>query len=413
MNPPPPRQDPSRPAAYPRRVLVCMVGLSPAVVTETFHALSTLLPDPFVPTEVHVVTTAAGDEALRRLLAPRPAQGTNVWDQMLDEVLPPGAPRPALDAHVHVVSRAGQRLDDIVDPADQIAVADTLLAVLRPLAADEHCAIHASLAGGRKSMGFYMGYAMSLLARAQDQLSHVLVSPSWLERHPGFFFPSRSGLGLQTPEGDPFHSAQAQVTLAPVSFVRMADGGADWLRHQDMSFDRAVAMAQQALAPQPVTLQVSERRLVCGSLGPGRERISVALSPQETAWYAYLASRRIAGECIPGSDEPGMVKLGKDFQRSVGLDLAELARWWTLAGASQDRSDAAIRQADLETACRPEYARAVFSEIRAKLLEALGPQAGRRLQILGPGERGKRDGLYGLSGIAPELLTVNQRVATG
>ena len=72
----------------------------------------------------------------------------------------------------------------------QVAMADTMLRVLRRLTADPQCAIHASIAGGRKSMSFYMGYAMSLLARPQDRMSHVLVTQAGYE-HPAFFYPTR------------------------------------------------------------------------------------------------------------------------------------------------------------------------------------------------------------------------------
>ena len=47
--------------------------------------------------------------------------------------------------------------------------------------------LHAS--GGRKTMTFTIGYAMSLFGRAQDSLSHVLVSGGY-ENIPGFWFPT-------------------------------------------------------------------------------------------------------------------------------------------------------------------------------------------------------------------------------
>jgi CRISPR-associated protein (TIGR02584 family) len=59
---------------------------------------------------------------------------------------------------------------------------------VRELTADPDCAIHASIAGGRKTMGFYLGYALSLFGRPQDRLSHVLVS-SPFESNQNFFYP--------------------------------------------------------------------------------------------------------------------------------------------------------------------------------------------------------------------------------
>jgi CRISPR-associated protein (TIGR02584 family) len=46
---------------------------------------------------------------------------------------------------------------------------------------DPDCALHCSLAGGRKVMSFYSGYLFSLGGRQQDRLSHTLISPSQLE----------------------------------------------------------------------------------------------------------------------------------------------------------------------------------------------------------------------------------------
>jgi CRISPR-associated protein (TIGR02584 family) len=45
------------PQDYQRRVLVCVTGLSPQVVTETVYALAHQA-EPWIPTEVHVLTTA-------------------------------------------------------------------------------------------------------------------------------------------------------------------------------------------------------------------------------------------------------------------------------------------------------------------------------------------------------------------
>ena len=42
-----------------RRILMCVSGMSPAVVTETLYALLTQ-DEPFVPDEVHVITTHKG-----------------------------------------------------------------------------------------------------------------------------------------------------------------------------------------------------------------------------------------------------------------------------------------------------------------------------------------------------------------
>ena len=59
--------DPRVPATYPRRIVLASLGLAPQVLTETLYCLGK--PElsqlekpepPFVPTEIHVVTTEEG-----------------------------------------------------------------------------------------------------------------------------------------------------------------------------------------------------------------------------------------------------------------------------------------------------------------------------------------------------------------
>jgi CRISPR-associated protein (TIGR02584 family) len=51
--------------------------------------------------------------------------------------------------------------------------------------------LHVSIAGGRKTMGFYAGYALSLYGRAQDRMSHVLVDEKF-EKGINFYYPSKN-----------------------------------------------------------------------------------------------------------------------------------------------------------------------------------------------------------------------------
>jgi CRISPR-associated protein (TIGR02584 family) len=48
------------PALHARRILLAVSGLSPQIVTETLYALAAQQDAPFVPTEVHLITTREG-----------------------------------------------------------------------------------------------------------------------------------------------------------------------------------------------------------------------------------------------------------------------------------------------------------------------------------------------------------------
>ena len=186
--------DNRRPASFPRRILLAVTGLSPQIVTETLHALAIGHDDPFVPTEVHLITTAEGAERARlALLSDKPG-----WFHRLRKDF--GLPEIAFDGgHIHILRDAsGQPMADIRSPADNLACADFITEKVRELSADPHSALHVSIAGGRKTMGFFLGYALSLFGRPQDRLSHVLVSEPF-ENSWAFFSPRPTKTSSRPP----------------------------------------------------------------------------------------------------------------------------------------------------------------------------------------------------------------------
>lgn len=70
----------------------------------------------------------------------------------------------------------GLALEDIRTAEQNEWAGDQICDIVRDLTADAGTRIHASAAGGRKTMGIYLTAAMQLFGRAQYCLSHVLVS---------------------------------------------------------------------------------------------------------------------------------------------------------------------------------------------------------------------------------------------
>lgn len=172
---------PSAPETHARRILLAVCGLSPQVVTETLYALAVKRQPAFVPTEIHLLTTREGGERARLSLLSR-APG---WlGRFRRDYRLPSLGLSA--ANIHVLAGERGRLADIRTPADNERLADALTDLVRRLTSDPAAALHVSIAGGRKTMGFYAGYALSLFGRPQDRLSHVLVSAEF-ECNPDFF----------------------------------------------------------------------------------------------------------------------------------------------------------------------------------------------------------------------------------
>ena len=245
------------PHAFPRRVLLAVTGLSPQVVTETLYALTQRQQPPFVPTEVRLITTATGAREARLNLL---AEKTGWFHRLRAEYRLPAI---RFDADcIHVLDDGqGRALDDIRTPEQNERAADFITDIVRSLTEDDSAALHVSLAGGRKTMGYYLGYALSLYGRAQDALSHVLVSEPF-ENNREFFYPTRNEHPIRVRRGDKeqtFDCREAQVDLAPIPFVRLRDGLPERLRKGSAPFSRVVAAAERSRRPPQLALQVGAR----------------------------------------------------------------------------------------------------------------------------------------------------------
>lgn len=180
-------------------------------------------------------------------------------------------------------------MNDIRELADNEAIADAITAQVRELTADPASAVHASIAGGRKTMGFYLGYALSLFGRPQDRLSHVLVS-SPFESNPNFFYPPpvERVIFSNGPDQRPLDASSATVMLADIPFVRLRDGLQETLLREGASFSEVVRQAQHNLAAPSLTLDAAACRVRCGET-------VLRLTPISFAWLAWFARRALAG----------------------------------------------------------------------------------------------------------------------
>jgi CRISPR-associated protein (TIGR02584 family) len=263
-----------------RRILLAVTGLSPQIVTETLYALCVKQTPPWVPDEVHLITSQEGAERARLdLLDPGKGQFYAFCRDY-----PQASGIDFCADYIHTMTRAnGTALDDIRTPEDNALAADAIHAKVQSLTADPANELHVSIAGGRKTMGFYLGYCLSMYAREQDKLSHVLVSEPF-EGLPDFYFPPKEGVLLHLRDGRPIHTDHARVMLAEIPFLRLRQILPSGALHPEQSFSDAVAATQTHLEKPVLTLYVDERKLRCGK----RELV---LPPLRFAFYLWMAER--------------------------------------------------------------------------------------------------------------------------
>jgi len=263
-----------------RRVLLLASGLSPQIVTETLYALAVARKPRWVPDEVHLITTAKGKErALSDLLAPK----TGWFHRLREEYdLPP----IQFDSRtIHLLTDAtGRPLEDIRTEADNEAAADAIVDLVRCLTMRPETELHVSIAGGRKTMGFFLGYALSLYGRVQDTMSHVLVSEPY-ESHPEFFYPSRRQRMIRAPDGKMLDTSDARIWLAEIPYVRMRLGVPEELIQGKVRYLDVVQAVESSLAKARIRLLPKQKKVET-PLGV------FELPPVDFAFYWWLADLR-------------------------------------------------------------------------------------------------------------------------
>ena len=203
----------TQPHEFSERVLLLVSGMSPQIVTETLFALSQQTPA-YIPTRVRLVTTRFGAQKARTQLLAKP---DGAFHRLCREY---GIPANIfVDQDIEVITDAdGHPLDDIQTRQENESAANKLVHVVREICRNDNAALHVSMAGGRKTMGYFAGYALSLFGRPQDRLSHVLVT-SGFESLPDFFYPSHEKRHLLNRAGETLDSLTAHIECADIPFM--------------------------------------------------------------------------------------------------------------------------------------------------------------------------------------------------
>jgi CRISPR-associated protein, NE0113 family len=267
------------------KVLLSVTGLSCQVVTETLYALAQEKSGQF-PDTVYILTTQEGADRAKLLLL---QEG---WLKRLlrDWKLPP---IQFTAEHIQTITdNNGQALSDIRTPEDNLAAADYIAQAVQQLTVDSE-QLHVSIAGGRKTMGFFAGYALTLYGRKQDRLSHVLVS-SQFESHPEFYYPTPYPHVIHTPPpaSKPLDTQTAEVSLADIPFLRLREQTIGISSDTNGRFYSAVAELQRRIDPPQIIADC--RKDVVFTLGD----CPLRLQPLQATFYFWMLQRQKAGKVI-------------------------------------------------------------------------------------------------------------------
>jgi CRISPR-associated protein (TIGR02584 family) len=267
---------------YKEKILVCVTGLSPQVVTETLYSLVCLKKPAFVPTQIHLITTREGAEHIQLTLLD-PNQG-KFFEFCQDYDIPVDAIKFNAST-VHVLqNNNNESMQDIRSDNDNELMANSMIRLIQQLTSIDDSILHVSIAGGRKTMGFYLGYAISLFGREQDRLSHVLVSEEFENNHE-FYYPPPQPKIMFTRQNKPVKTDQAKISLADIPFVRMRNGIPQSLLQGKTSFIETVNEIQKTFLPIKLIINRHCEIIVA-------EKI-IKMKPIEQAFYLWMIWRKL------------------------------------------------------------------------------------------------------------------------
>ncbi|WP_395005255.1 CRISPR-associated ring nuclease Csm6 [Undibacterium sp.] len=213
-------------------ILILLVGMSPAVVTETIWALCENVPDyeKFRPDRIVVITTADGRKILQSSLL-RSGATRAPLKRVIDLLdLPETCAQVDRGFEIRCPqSEQGVIYEDAHETDELDQMGDLIFSTVLEFTRSEDTRICLSLSGGRKSMSHLAGQTIALLARPRDFLVHVVVEPPRLEQCKDFYFPDpdRDTYFINPTHEDsnpePVFRQDIELRLARVPFVRLGD----------------------------------------------------------------------------------------------------------------------------------------------------------------------------------------------
>ncbi len=269
--------------------LACVIGLSSQIITETLYALMVQQIPPISVSEIFVFTTSIGKSNIIRTIL-----GSNgALDQFYSEYSLEENKIKFDENHILTLTDSdGIPLEDIRTASDNVCASNQILSFIQKLSKDNNRIIHASIAGGRKTMGVYLAFAMQLFGREHDKLYHILVDTD-CESNQNFFFPKKGDI--------------CSVQLAEVPFLRLKKYVIPSQNQNIYDYEKIVSHVQESLAfhdiIQPLYIILHNRTITIGET-------TICLPPKLFVLYELFVRFRLsAGENIHSADTSWYVDL--------------------------------------------------------------------------------------------------------
>lgn len=336
-------------------ILLAVAGMTPQVITETLYAILKEEPERF-PKEIYIITTTEGAEKIRNNLLGANGKLNEFCNEYgLDSF------KIDQDRHLKIIRDADNNLiEDARTREDQNIIADFIFNEVKELTAlnDDNTPkyrIHASIAGGRKTMTYLLGATMNILGNPEDKLSHVLVSEGY-ETNRDFYFPTKTEKLIKGREEGVFlDCSKAKVELSEIPLMRLRTLLTNETQKLLTTYTGAVTEINNSLtiSKKDLKLEIDTGSRTLHMITPDN-RYSVTLDPRLFAVYHLIISKMMQAESF---NIPGTTFTIKNFRNAYML-LIELFKYSTVYNDAYRSNPATF-----------EYGEKEFSDILDELLD--------------------------------------------
>jgi len=264
-----------------KNILICITGLTPQIVTETLFCLSVKNKIPV--NEIYVLTTSRGRDVILGKDKHTSTPKTPLNKEITAICKKYKIRKPLFaenEKHIIVAKEESVELPDIRTDKDNILFPNKAAEFIREKSSDPENTLYCSITGGRKSMSVHLANAISLFARPQDKLLHVLTK----EEHEFKGFYPKSEKEIEDLE------------ISEIPFVRLRSLLSSEMKDTKLlkyKFDKIVKVTQRRLKvlsnPKKLIIDIEKRELRYANE-------SLTLEPMEFLFYYYFVDIKNRGK---------------------------------------------------------------------------------------------------------------------
>lgn len=263
-----------------KNILVCVSGLTPQIVSETFYCLA--VQKKIVIDEIYVLTTKRGRDVILGIDDAHYTPKSVLKKELINLCAKYKIKMPLFennDSHIITAKEESLELSDIRTDKHNILFPNKTCEFINKLSSDPNSTLYCSISGGRKTMGVHLAFALSLFGRENDKLLHVLTSEE--NEFKGFY---------------PVNKKEDKaLELAEIPFVRLRS--VTLLKDEKKSksklkYAEIVKLTQNELHKvsdvNKLIIKINEKEITYGDN-------TVKFEPQEFAIYFKFAEQKVEG----------------------------------------------------------------------------------------------------------------------